>query len=539
MNRVQLIILSVFTGILLSLSWPSDGFPLLLFIGLIPLLFVENYFFENPHRSGMKIVPYAIISFFIWNILTTYWIKNSTLTGAALAIVLNTAFMTSVFTIFHLTHRKVFGKGGGYFVLVFYWISFEHLHHNWDLNWPWLNLGNGFGNYTQWVQWYEFTGILGGSIWVISVNILLFLAIKHWIKGKEFHRRSLIYFGSGLSLMIVPIIISLFMYSNYVEQKNPVDITIIQPNVDPYAEQYTLPPVVIVNKILGLCEGKVDKKTDFIVTPESAIQEYAFENEINNKQSIVLLRNYLKQFPQAKMVLGMSTLKLYNAGEVIPISARKADFGTYDAYNTAVMIDTSLVFQKHHKSKLTPGVEIMPFHEALSFLDKYAIDLGGTVGTLGMDSAQTPFTVKKNLNIAPIICYESVYGEYVSKFVRNGANIIFVITNDGWWGNTPGYRQHFLFSRLRAIETRRSVARSANTGISGFINQRGDVSQATNYWVPAAIRQTINANDVLTFYVKHGDYLARISVVGAGLFFLLTLVMIVIKKKKVSSFRKK
>ena len=373
---------------------------------------------------------------------------------------------------------------------------------------------------------------MGGSIWVLAVNILLFLAIKHWIQGKPYNRESLIYLGSGLATLIIPIIISLFLYSNYKEKYNPVDVTVIQPNVNPYAEQYMLPPVVIVNKILGLCRGKVDNKTDFIVTPESAIQEYAYEDQINNQESIILLRQYLKQFPHAKMVVGMSTLKSFKLGEALTHSARKADFGWYDAYNTALLLDTSQLFQKHHKSKLTPGVEIMPFHEALKFLDKYAIDLGGTVGTLGMDSAQIPFTIKKDFKIASVICYESAYGEFVSKYVRNGANIIFVITNDGWWGNSPGYKQHFLFSRLRAIETRRSIARSANTGISSFINQRGDVSQATQYWVPAAIRQTINANDEITFYVKYGDYLARIAVVGAGLFFLLTLVMIIIKKRK-------
>ena len=69
-----------------------------------------------------------------------------------LAIILNTSFMAAIFTVFHITHRKVFNKGGGYLVLVLYWISFEHLHHNWDLNWPWLNLGNGFGNYTTLVH---------------------------------------------------------------------------------------------------------------------------------------------------------------------------------------------------------------------------------------------------------------------------------------------------------------------------------------------------------------------------------------------------
>ncbi len=119
---------------------------------------------------------------------------------------------------------------------------------------------------------------------------------------------------------------------------------------------------------------------------------------------------------------------------------------------------------------------------------------------MGLDEERKVFkTHNDSLKIAAIICYESAYGEWVSKFVKNDANLIFVVTNDGWWGNTPGYRQHFSFSRLRAIETRRSIARSANTGISGFINQRGDAFQMTTYWEQAVIRQKINANCEKTF----------------------------------------
>ena len=110
--------------------------------------------------------------------------------------------------------------------------------------------------------------------------------------------------------------------------------------------------------------------------------------------------------------------------------------------------------------------------------------------------------------------------------------MILVITNDGWWGNTPGHRQHFLFSILRAIETRRSIARSANTGISAFINQRGDVFQQTAYWEPAVIKQQINANDKLTYYVKNGDYIARVSVFISVLVLLISLIQGFLKKKK-------
>lgn len=158
----------------------------------------------------------------------------------------------------------------------------------------------------------------------------------------------------------------------------------------------------------------------------------------------------------------------------------------------------------------------MPSWWFLRPLKNYAIDLGGTFGTLKMDDERKVFhSVHSNVSVATLICYESVYGEFVTGFIRNGANIIFVITNDGWWGNSPGHRQHFDFSVLRAIETRRSVARSANTGISAFIDQRGDVFQKTPYWEEAVIRQKLRTNDRLTFYVKHGDYLSRFAVILA------------------------
>ena len=133
------------------------------------------------------------------------------------------------------------------------------------------------------------------------------------------------------------------------------------------------------------------------------------------------------------------------------------------------------------------------------------------------------------------ICYESAFGGYVSEFANKGADLLFVITNDGWWGDTPGYKQHFEFSKLRAIENRRCVSRSANTGKSGFFNQKGDVIQSTEYWKEDVIKATLKANTEKTFYSKHGDYLYRIA---TWITFGLLLVMILItlfglfKKKK-------
>ena len=113
---------------------------------------------------------------------------------------------------------------------------------------------------------------------------------------------------------------------------------------------------------------------------------------------------------------------------------------------------------------------------------------------------------------APAVCYESVYGAYVGEFVRGGAQLILVITNDGWWRDTAIHRQHFSFSRLRAIEHRRAVARSANTGISGFINARGDVVGPTLGWARRGVLTApVALSDELTVYTRYGDYLGRIA----------------------------
>jgi apolipoprotein N-acyltransferase len=526
MKRYQLLLLSVVSGLILSAGWPANGFAPLLFLGFVPLLLIENHFWENrAGNSRFSIFWYGFIAFLIWNILTTYWIYNSTLEGAIAAIFLNSLFMAIVFSLFHFTRRVLKPGIHSYIALAAYWLSFEYVHLHWDLNWPWLNLGNGLAGFHKWIQWYEYTGTFGGSLWILVVNIFLFIAIKDLLitrkPGKSFYTSV----GIASLLVMLPLITSLIIYYNYHEVKAPISVVVVQPNIDPYKEQYSAPPTEVLGRILKLADEKTDSLTDYIVAPESAIQEYVWEDQIELSESAGIMKQYVNLHQHVAIVIGVSSRKLFKPGEALSLTARKfTDVDKYyDSYNTALFYNSGSRLQRYHKSRLTPGVEMMPYPKLFKFAEKYAIDLGGTVGTLATDPERTPFVASDGLKIAPAICYESVYGEFIAEFVRNGANAIFVITNDGWWGNTAGHRQHFLFSVLRAIETRRSVARSANTGTSAFINQRGDVSQATAYWVPAVIKQDINTSSTLTFYVRYGDYIARISMLVAALMLLLTI----------------
>ncbi len=180
-------------------------------------------------------------------------------------------------------------------------------------------------------------------------------------------------------------------------------------------------------------------------------------------------------------------------------------------------------------------VEKVPLAKWIDLEDALAIDLGGVVGTIAVDEERKVFTTQDDsLRVAAGICYESIYGEFFARFARNGAELIFIVTNDGWWGNSPGHRQHFAFARLRAVETRRSIARSANTGISALINQRGDVLQETEYWVPAVLKGNLNANDKITFYTRYGNYLARIAAFVSVMLLLIAISMSLRKEKQLT-----
>jgi apolipoprotein N-acyltransferase len=177
------------------------------------------------------------------------------------------------------------------------------------------------------------------------------------------------------------------------------------------------------------------------------------------------------------------------------------------------------------------GAERVPFESLFPSLKEFLLDLGGTSGTLGSQNHRSNFTsVDGKMQVAPIICYESIYSDYVTEYVRKGANLLFIITNDGWWQDTPGYKQHFAFARIRAIENRRSIARSANTGISGFINQKGDVLSHTEWWKADAISATINANNGETLFTKFPYLIGGIAVISTFILLLLTTVQLWRKK---------
>jgi len=256
-----------------------------------------------------------------------------------------------------------------------------------------------------------------------------------------------------------------------------------------------------------------------VLAPETALPPLWEDSLILQSNSLLQFNRIIQRFPKIIFIAGAITQRKIRNDEPISKTARQSADGEYsfDMFNSALMMDRVEGVQFSHKNILVAGVEKQPFQEYFSFLPDYMLDLGGTKGGLASGKEPTVFKIPDGRTIGSVICFESVFGEHLRQLVKHGANYIVVLTNDGWWKGAPGVWQHFGYSRLRAIETRRSIVRSANTGISGLINQRGDVLVQTNIDVGEALSSRIRMNSSITFYVKYGDYLGWISLFLSGM----------------------
>lgn len=514
MKKTTRIFLALLSGLLLTPAFYEWGSGFIMFFALIPLLLVEEDLYKQRKKvKTMQITWYAVITFMLFTLLTVWWVKNSVAIGLVASLVVNTAFMTVPFVLFHYVKRHT-GPRLGYASLVVLWIAFEFLFLNVQVNFPWIIFGNAFANEVQFIQWYEITGTLGGSLWILVANVLLFKLYKG-LREKFTFRANRATISWVLGVIMVPMIFSLIRFHTYEEEQRPYECVVLQPNIDPWMKFNDIPADQQTWYLLEEARKLVSSSTDYIIAPETFISNSTWHHMLDSHKELGKIYEMLEEFPGSKFIVGAMTYQRYEPGEELSETAKLLGKGPdhYDSYNSALQLDTTGVIQMYHKSLLVTGAEWMPNFNKWKLMQRLAVDLGGITRSHGTQEERDVFeSPQDGLRVAPVICWESIFGEYVTEYVKDkGANLIFVITNDGWWGDTPGHKQHNSFARLRAIETRRSIARSANTGISSFINQRGEEIGRIGWWERSAIKGTLNANDHLTFYVKHGDYIARIS----------------------------
>ena len=505
------LIKSVLSGVLLALSWPVDGFPILIFIAFVPLLHLT---FTKSSKSKFARLVFIYLTFLIWNGATTWWLWNATAFGMFFAVLVNSLLMTSVFGLALFVDNRLPKKISLTFLVAF-WLCFEWLHLQWDFSWPWLQLGNVFSEQIYWVQWYEYTGAFGGSLWVWIVNLIVFKGIQQRQKLKRQLSLAIVYIS-------IPIIISLLIYQQFeVEQTTQIHVAVTQPNVDPYDEKYIMSDAEQCTALFNMIDD-VSKPIDLIVAPETYFSEGPGSYLPHFKSSPLYkqISLELQKHKGAQLLSGIQFYNTYSETQKTP-TANKVNSNTWvDFYNSSFLSSQNGV-QTYHKSKLVVGIETLPYRDIIEpVLGNVMIDLGGTVLSRATQTNRVAMKMHDGTMVGPVICYESVYGSFVTEYVRAGAQFLAVMTNDAWWGNTPGHKQLLSYTRLRAIETRRPIVRSANTGISAFINPLGEIEHTLPYGDKGVLHGSIRPQNKHTYYVRSGDFIARLALGIAGFLFL-------------------
>ena len=512
--------LSVASAVLMSIPFlvPHTGF--LSLIGLLPLLCMERI----ASLTGKKRVwTYHYTSFVLWNAITTFWVCNATVGGGLFAIFANAFQMSLIFGLFRLSKKKFTGALPYIFLMVT-WIAWERFYFDAEISWPWLVMGNSFAQSTWAVQWYEYTGTLGGSLWIWMCNLGIFGLLVSLSDGQwhAFNRKAKTAAITGIAAaLILPFIISAAVGSRYKDAMNQgekLDVMIVQPNIDPYNKFTAMSQSDQNALLLNAAESRMqERKGDSTAAPLLILAPETFTSDIitgniPHSRTWKTFVSFLQEYPNTSMLFGASSHTVIQTEEAPSYTARPIGEGMWsESHNSALMIDGSGRTEIFHKNKLVVAVEKTPYPALFCPIDD---KLGGVMGRcIGQGNTEVLHVCSNQSKAIPVgcaICYESVFGEYYTSYVRDGAKAMTIITNDAWWGDTPGYRQHLSYASLRAIETRRAIARCANTGISAIISPSGEIIQPTPWWEPAVIKSQIPLREDMTFYVSHGDIVGRI-----------------------------
>ena len=520
-------------AVLMSVPYIIPHTGILALFGIVPLLCMERI----ADLSGKKrIWIWHYSAFVIWNAITTFWVCNATVGGGLFAIFANALQMSLVFGLFRLSKKKF--KGAlPYIFLAVTWIAWERFYFDAEISWPWLVLGNSFARTTWAIQWYEFTGTLGGSLWIWACNLSLFGLFVSLSDGRFFvwnGKAKAAAFGGYALLLIAPFVVSSAVgkeYKDSMTAEEMLPVVIVQPNIDPYNKFQAMTQ----DQQNALLEGQLrsalkERKTDstaveplLVVAPETFTSDVVC-GDYPRSRTWRRFTSFLSDYPGVNMLFGASSYDYIYQDERPSYTARNLRDGLWvESHNSALMIDGTERTDIFHKSKLVVAVEHTPYPRIFCPIDDL---LGGVMGRcVGQDEISLLEVKGADGSSVPVgcaVCYESVYGEYYTDYVRKGARAMTIITNDAWWGDTPGYRQHLSYASLRSIETRRAIARCANTGISAIIAPSGKILQPTPWWEPAVIESSIPLRDDITFFVSHGDITGRLS---TFLFILLLLAL--------------
>jgi len=507
--------LALSTGILFGCSFPPFHLGVLACVSLVPLLLLIERL--NTLRAQFL---YSYLSFFVGSCIALYWVGGFThakdpflMMAGGLVLLWEPVFFCMI-VLSHVFIRKNLGLAAGLMALPFLWITFEWLYALGEFAFPWLTLGNTQTYQLEKIQFAEITGVYGISLWLVILNVLVFTLFIRSAKVDDRKRQQ-----QSTSIAIGIVIV--YMLPNLFTLARPFTVSptrnlpslrvgILQPNIDPWEKWEASKTLTSrweqVQKYIGMMRDQKKMGIDMSVWPETAIL-YDLPRYRDNFEKLEEAIDSLN----VSVTSGYITYKYYDEAKApVASSIIRGSNVHYDSYNSILYLEPrSRRVQSYEKMRLVPFAERIPYADAVPFLiEPLRWSVGISNWGIGPDSTVFEDTIHHTKFLA-VVCYESIFPEFVSSFVKRGAEFMVFITNDSWWGNTSGARQHSQFAVLRAVENRRWVVRCANGGISCFVDPLGRMYDKTQMYTEASIVRSIQPRSEQTFYTRHGDWLAR------------------------------
>lgn len=486
---VRKILSALLSGFLLTAAFPAADLNWTVWFALIPLLTaIKN---ESP-AGAFKLGIFTGLAHFISLI---YWIINVISTYGGLDIITSTVILlllclylsiyTGIFaflvTVSEKSRIKIFLFAG-------FWVSLEYIRTVLFTGFPWCLLGYSQYNQPILIQVSDITGVYGISFMIAAVNILLFLAISDFRKNiiNRFACTEIILLAFAFILMTGYGKHCLKKYSDTADKGNPVRISVIQGNIDQSIKWDTESLTDNVLKYLSLTRDTFNFRPDIIIWPETAVP-FPFQDD--DALSDVLYR--ISEESRSYLVFGNPAYRMETGEKLF--------------YNSAICIaPDGRIAGQYDKAHLVPFGEYVPLKNLLPFVHR----LVPAAGDFSKGKSHDPVKLGR-IQAGLLICYEAIFPEISRKTVNKGASILINMTNDAWFGFTSAPYQHFYMAAFRAVENRRHLIRSANTGFSGIISPSGRIMTAGELFTEEAITENIRLEkQAVSFYSRYGDLFA-------------------------------
>ncbi len=481
------ILLSLFSGILLILSFPNFDLELLAWVALVPLFYaIAGKGLYHSFILGFLTGLVSFLGILYWIIVAVHTYGNVPLILSGFILLLLVVYLSLFIGAFTFLTRFIQIRSGLQTILFtpVLWAALEYLRSFLLTGFPWANLGYSQYLNLPFIQMADVTGPYGLSSVILLVNAALFRVLHPWSK------RTFPFKEAGFTVIILLV----FLIYGYLKieavdrqmiQNPPLKIGLVQGDIDQsvkWDKSFQKETLKIYEK---LSFKVAEEKPDLIIWPETATP--FFFQDAKEYQPLVL---DIPRKTNTFLLFGTPSYKI-----------RK---GKVNHYNSAYLASPSgELVGKYDKIHLVPFGEYVPMKDLLFFIGS----LGEGIGDFKSGEELFNFSLPQG-KFGTLICFEIIFPDLSRRFVKRGANFLVTITNDAWFGRTSAPHQHFSTAVFRAVENRVFVARAANTGITGFIDPKGRIVKQGGIFTEEAMNGTIRLSNRKTFYTLYGDVFA-------------------------------